>query len=285
MAALSTTSTSDHATMIIYYIHNNKPILLVGKESKYISDLLDEQSSTYRELLVKETYTTTEQSMERISDEFSKRADMLEQGDIGRMLREQGANPVVKFDYIRKNGNTYSVKYRYFKDSKRTFIKGSCEAGEDSQECINRELAEELGIRLDKPSRLTKIDSRETCVFIYRLDSHGEAGPDGINKVIKSRNKKRKGEIFDLKFVDMDTVIQQMEKKEREFNRKSYVAFNVFKQHLAELRTTTNRPPSRTRSGSKNRPINNRAAESRESRNNKGASTRGGKRKTHKRKN
>ena len=182
-------------------------MILVGTESKYVSDIYPE---------VEKHQTTSESDSEKAKYYFFKKTKELEKMyNIAR----------VQYDDPKNIGESYHVNYRYLNEySKRGIIKGQREENEDVKETIVREVAEELGLKIHKKTQ-DKIVEHKVCnnyrVFSMKIEDEDVSY---FQKRIEERIVKKRGEMFDLRFEPLCSVLSDIEA----FNHKSKCAITQF---------------------------------------------------------
>ena len=206
------------ASIIIWFYDDTikQPILLTGKESKYMSDLPE-----YRDLLrEKEFFSGTD--LVQAKKYFSKNAKDLEE-----FLRNKIK---IKFDTPIFVGEGYQVHFRYLeKACKRGVIKGGMEVDETGEQAILRETQEELGINIPK-DQLIKLGICDGYQ-VYALDIKKKQY-EFFTTRIKERDTAKSGEVFDLSFKPISMVEGQLS----EYNYKSKCSISLFKEYLLTLK-------------------------------------------------
>lgn len=206
------------ASIILWFYDDTakQPILLTGKESKYMSDL-----SEYKDLVrEKELFSGTD--LVQAKKYFSKNAKDLED-----ILHNKIK---IKFDTPIFVGEGYQVHFRYLeKGFKRGIIKGGIEGDETSEQAILRETQEELGINIPK-DQLVKVGICDGYQ-VYALDIKKKQYEFFIAR-IKERDTAKSGEVFDLSFKPLSMVEGQLP----EYNYKSKCSISLFKEYFLGLR-------------------------------------------------
>ena len=145
------------AAIVIWYKDKNikQPVLLVGKESVYVRDLLDTNprfNASYARLILDSEHfddsklpssIAEREKLQAAKDFFSRQSALLESTlGIGR----------IQFDTPAQTSGGFSVNYRYLHQNyKRGVIKGKKEAIDSSPiQTIVREVSEELGINISE---------------------------------------------------------------------------------------------------------------------------------------
>ncbi len=179
---------------------NREPKIFIGIESKYVSDLTDDQKylNTISDFLLSTTenkhypikkifedyienqqqlstnYTTIEQA----KTAFTERAKNLQENlNIGE----------IRFDTLLETGANFTVNYRFLpkKHAKRGIVKGNVEGIESPEDAAVREVLEETGIKID-PVKLKELN-------ICKISKDG--APDRYCKFFKYHIEKNEFEI------------------------------------------------------------------------------------------
>ena len=216
---------------IIVWFFDKEPILLVGKESVYVSDLIDKDPKfkSYFGDLIREKEHFTGKDLTAAKMHFSEEATKLEtKYGVGAYILEKklGISPKIHFDTPEETSDGFRVNYRYLPtDFKRGIIKGGKKPRETPLETIVRETAEELGMKIPK-NDLIDIGS---CLDynVFSLDITKENYKVFTSRIAK-RYGARSGEIFDLKFMPLSEVEKQM----GQYNARSSCAIALFKESL-----------------------------------------------------
>ena len=201
------------AAIILWYYDEKRsmPMLLVGNESKYVSDDYPVEKSVE---------TVFEPDFEKAKIKFLKRTEELEKlFNINK----------IQYDTPKYDGEAYHVNYRYLSErSKRGIIKGQREDTDTSpMNTIIREICEELGVHI-KPKTQKKIKDNGICDK-YRFFSMQIDKTDidtEFKKRINERIAKKYGEMFELKFEPLCSVLSDI----NSFNSKSKCAIVAFKK-------------------------------------------------------
>ena len=221
------------ASIILWFYDDiaKQPILLTGKESKYMSDLPE-----YKDLVKdKEFFTGTD--LVQAKKYFSKNAKDLED-----ILHNKIK---IKFDTPILLGEGYHVHFRYLEKAfKRGVIKGGMEGDETSEQAILRETQEELGINIPK-EQLVKLGICDGYQ-VYALDIKKKQYEFFIAR-IKERDTAKSGEVFDLSFKPLSMVEGQLP----EYNYKSKCSISLFKEYLLGLRKGGKRNKNKSKNKSK----------------------------------
>jgi 8-oxo-dGTP pyrophosphatase MutT (NUDIX family) len=222
---MATTTTG--SSIIIWFRHprTEEPVLLTGKESKYLTDLCVEGSAFEEKFgdLIRgyESFNPVEHPGINAKIYFSKNALKLE-GILGL--------DTIQFDTPTpiKNSDVYKVKYRFLpKDHKRGIIKGGKEGSETPLETILREVREELGINLIEAKI---VDIGECAKYkVFSIDITSDKANYFLQRIDERRTAKS-GEVFDLKFKPLSEI--NTLQRGGQFNAKSDCAINLFKQSL-----------------------------------------------------
>lgn len=208
------------ASIILWFYDDDKkqPVLLTGKESTYVSDLLKDPAfnEKYSELIrEKENYSGTDLAHAKLY--FSKGAKELE--EILHIRK-------IKFDSPVFIDNLYKVNFRHLTEtSKRGIIKGGINLNETPIDTILRETAEEIGINIPKE----QIVDLGICegYQVYSLDIKQKNFAFFMSR-IKEREIAKSGEVFDLSFKHMSVI----EGLFPEYNKRSICAILKFKEYF-----------------------------------------------------
>jgi hypothetical protein len=106
------------------------------------------------------------------------------------------------------------------------------EENENVKETILREVAEEVGVIFNKKNQ-DKIVEHGVCnkynVFSMEIDEKvdGKAGPTYVEERIEQRIEKKLGEVFDLKFEPLCSVLSSLSS----FNNRSKCAIEKFRDY------------------------------------------------------
>jgi inorganic pyrophosphatase len=235
---------SEGAAIIIWYYDSNinEPVLLVGKESVYVKDLLENPrfNASFNELIKESEHFDTSQlpssinekdKLQAAKDFFSRQSALLESRlGLGR----------IQFDTPHETDDGFSVNYRYLPQIyKRGIIKGKKEPGDLSPlKTIVREISEELGVNVSEREQ-SKIQPIYDCdryqVFTLEIDKNTRNFfLDRIQKRLKSQT----GELFEFSF----KRITEIDSKYTQYNSKTKCAINKFKEIV--LPTIESRLPS-----------------------------------------
>ena len=234
--------------IVFWYFDPNKnaPILLVGKESVYVSDLLKESEfkKQFGELLEKSQhfdssklsgFVNEKDRLQAAKDYFSNQSNILEKTlRIGR----------IQFDTPSKNGNVFTVNYRYLpKDFKRGIIKGRKESvdSSDTIKTIVREVAEEFGVNISsgEKRKIMQIGqygnySRGDHYKLFALEiENPEVFTFFINR-ISQRVKSKNGELFEFSFKPVTEIRSQFD----QYNSKTKAAIDAF-EHAVLTKTNS----------------------------------------------
>jgi hypothetical protein len=210
------------ASIVIWYYDasTQMPMVLVGNESKYVTDIRPE---------IKPMQTITGvTNPETAKRHFYK---------VSAALSDNGENTLnlgrIQYDDPKQVGDSFSVNYRYVdKKSKQGIIKGQIESGETPIQAIVREVAEELGLHLHKKTQ-AGIQYMNICdgYAAYALEIP-ETDVTVFQTRIKERIDKKRGELFALKFEPLDTIVSSL----KTFNYKSKCTIEHFqRQYFPEI--------------------------------------------------
>jgi hypothetical protein len=218
------TSSIDGASIILWYQNGTTPMILVGTESNYLSDIHPE---------VKEYQTVSESYLEKAKDLSRFHPEVEKAKHYFRIkteeLQKRYSITKIQYDNPKKIGDSYHINYRYLSDNaKRGIVKGQMEENENVKETILREVAEEVGVKIEKKTQY-KIVEHGVCnkynVFSMKIDEEG--GPKEFNDRIEQRIKKKLGEVFDLKFEPLCSVLSSLSS----FNNRSKCAIEKFRDY------------------------------------------------------
>jgi hypothetical protein len=280
------------ASAIIWFKDDRtgKPIILVGKESVYVSDLyeispgneispgkpkknltkdeleeydlLNALKNTPKLYLTEDEKNLTEdekeaKNLKTAKETFKERAEELEQSLESRFDELGIKDKRIKFDTPeKKNDGGYEVNYRYLPNNfKRGIIKGGFDSNADknTQDTIIREIAEEVGINvpLEAPILIGRSDGYDIYCIDIKLDNY-----QTFIDAIKSRNDRRSGEVFDLSFKTLPDIDKQIAK----YNKKSKDAIESFKNYLKNLNNSSGgkRKLKKTKKTKKNKTKKNK---------------------------
>lgn len=205
-------SNTKGAAIVLWYkdATNKAPMILVGKESKYVSDI-------YPEVEEHQVALFDEKDVEKAKMYFFKKTRDLENAfGIAR----------IQYDDPKQITNqSFHVNYRFLADkSKRGIIKGQVEEGETHIQAIVREVAEELGVNIHEKMQQI-IQDVGICdgyaAFSLELP---ERDIHFFKKRIEERIVKKRGEMFELSFEPLSAVLSDI----RAFNYKSSCIIKQF---------------------------------------------------------
>jgi hypothetical protein len=235
---------SEGAAIIIWYYDSNinKPVLLVGKESVYVKDLLENPSfnASFRELINESEHFDTSQlpssinekdKLQAAKDFFSRQSALLERSlGLGR----------IQFDTPHETDDGFSVNYRYLPQNyKRGIIKGKKEPVDLSPlKTIVREISEELGVNVSEREQ-SKIQLICDCdkYKVFTLEINKDTRNFFLDRIQK-RLKSQTGELFEFSF----KPITEIDLNYTQYNSKTKCAINNFKEIV--LPTIKSRLPS-----------------------------------------
>jgi hypothetical protein len=225
--------------------------ILVGKESKYVSDIFANKNNFTdedRELLnVMENLITDD--INYVKQVYGEQADELEtiiqEKNILRDTRIQYDTPektVIKTNEGDKPG--YSIHYRYLPNNfKKGVIKGGYaeidgkneDGSNNTKETMLREIREEVGMKI-KPNEVssTNINCKGYDVYSIKIP---HIHITTFEKAIESRKERRSGEVYDLEFAPLSTIRSEL----NNYNDKSRCAINNFFGILGGIKRKTNK--------------------------------------------
>jgi hypothetical protein len=204
-------------------------MILVGTESNYLSDIHPEVEEYQT---VSESYLGKAKDLSHIPLEVEKAKHYFIKKT--EELQKRYNITKIQYDNPKKIGDSYHINYRYLSDNaKRGIVKGQMEENEDDvKETILREVAEEVGVTINKKTQY-KIVEHGVCnkynVFSMEIDEKvdNEYGPKYFEKRIEQRIKKKLGEVFDLKFEPLCSVLSSLSS----FNNRSKCAIEKFRDY------------------------------------------------------
>ena len=219
------------AGIVLWYYDevSRQPILLVGKESKYVSDLINDNEEFGRrfgELILSKqelddtSYISEQDNLRAAKKEFSRRALELE---------SQLGLGIIKFDAPEKSERGYKVNFRYLpRVFKRGIIKGGTEGSETPLQTVLREVGEEIGINIPE-SEEQKMKNLGDCegYTMFSLNI-GKKARDVFLSRIQERLKAKSGEIYEFSFKTLSEIDSLLSG----FNKKSQCAINKFKEQI-----------------------------------------------------
>ena len=210
-----------------------QPILLVGKESVYVSDLIKDDiefSKKFGPLVITKqefdisalpSSMTEEEKLKESKKVFSRRALELE-SVLGLGM--------LKFDTPEKIEKGYKVNFRYLPRSfKRGVIKGGRKGSETPLQTILREVGEEIGINIPEGEQRKMINLGDCEKYtMFSLDIGSTKARDAFLLRIQERLKAKSGEVYEFSFKSLSQIIPLLE----EFNTKSKCAIYKFKDKI-----------------------------------------------------
>ena len=219
------TSSIDGASIILWYQNGATPMILVGTESNYLSDIHPE---------VKEYQTVSESYLEKAKDLSRFHPEVEKAKHYFRIkteeLQKRYSITKIQYDNPKKIGDSYHINYRYLSDNaKRGIVKGQMEENENVKETILREVAEEVGVKIEIDQKTQdKIVEHGVCnkYNVFSLDISKERSKS-FEKRIEQRIEKKLGEVFDLKFEPLCSVLSSLSS----FNNRSKCAIEKFRDY------------------------------------------------------
>jgi len=217
-----------------YYDEVSKqPILLVGKESVYVSDLIKDNAEFRKNfgplLLEKQEFDTSslpssmseEEKLKEAKKTFSRRA--LELESILRL-------GMLKFDLPVKTTTGYKVNFRYLPSSfKRGIIKGGKDGSETPLQTILREVGEEVGINIPEAEQRKMINLGVCEQYnMFSLNIGSTKARDAFLSRIQERLKAKSGEIYEFSFKPLSQINPLLP----DFNTRSQCAISRFKEQI-----------------------------------------------------
>jgi hypothetical protein len=212
---------------------SKQPILLVGKESVYVSDLIKDYVEFRNKfgplVITKQEFDTSalpssmteEEKLKESKKVFSRRALELESIlGIG----------MLKFDTPEKTVKGYKVNFRYLPRSfKRGVIKGGREGIETPLQTILREVSEEIGINIPEGEQRKMINLGDCEKYtMFSLDIGSIKARDAFLGRIQERLNAKSGEVYEFSFKSLSQIVPLLE----EFNTKSKCAIYQFRDKI-----------------------------------------------------
>jgi 8-oxo-dGTP pyrophosphatase MutT (NUDIX family) len=203
------------AGIIVYFTDGKGTFVLLGKESKHLTDV----DGLFPPGYVKSYETFPGTDITAANAYFSRSADQLEQQIRGDNIRRANfarisSLELIKYDTPIVGIDTISVHYRFLpKNFKRGIVKGGMEP-QDSGNPLNtiiREFDEEVGVRLTLDGLSPYKTVGEYIIYFHEIKSSTETGLRAkvkmFNDTIVARYSKRKGELYDLAFKSVKDII------------------------------------------------------------------------------
>jgi len=239
-------SDSDYngAAIILWYFDPAKgaPILLVGKESIYVKDLLVDKKfeQKFGSLLYYSEHfdtselvgLTEEVKLQAAKDHFSIQSDALE-----REMKKEGMSiGRIQFDTPSKHGHVFTVNYRYLPKTnyKRGIIKGRKEVVDLSNpiKTAVREFAEEFGLKISsgEQQKIRQIGqsgsiSNGDHYKLFALEIENSEVFNIFLTRIHERTRTKMGELFEFSFKTIHEIDAQFD----QYNSKTKYAVQAFK--------------------------------------------------------
>lgn len=214
------------AGIIFYHVDkDNKYYILLGQESKYMTDLFNGDSLEEFKRLQIYNSPTYEDTFYHIFETAKKIA-----------APSGAASPVIRFDTPHSHiGRTsgrpiFTTHMRYLPSgAKWGIVKGRSNKGEKPYETILREFEEEVGYSLERSGIVDFIKLSSNTIFVSSTlhqamikltdgkmtDKTEEEAVEqvymNINNVIAENNTYQYGELYNLHFVDTDTILKMFE--------------------------------------------------------------------------
>jgi len=257
MATATATSARAGAGIIVWFTDRNEKYVLVGKESRYLTDIPFDATTTKMIQMLQKTDDT---DLTTANKYFTKTSKDIE-NDISAnpiktgIMKKEGAVLPLRIHYDiptpRKDTTGYSVQYRYLPQNfKRGIVKGGVEPIDKTREdTARREFKEEVGIDLGSDALLIKLitTKNDYVIFTHEIETDPKqtlkAKVDSINKRISERG--RKGEVYDLVFKPLTPILSEIDKTPTAYNLTSREAIKAF--------ATTHSKGGRRRSRTKGR--------------------------------
>ena len=250
--ASTTRNSRAGAGIIVWFTDRNEKYVLVGKESRYLTDIsFDAITIKMIQMLQK----TDDTDLTTANKYFTKTSKDIE-NDISAnpiktgIMKKEGAVLPIRIHYDiptpRKDTTTgYSVQYRYLPQNfKRGIVKGGVEPIDKTREdTARREFKEEVGIDLSSDALLTPLitTKNDYVIFTHEIERDSKqtlkAKVDVINERISKRG--RKGEVYDLVFKPLTTILSEIVK--------TPMAYNLTSREAIEAFATTHRKGGRTK--------------------------------------
>ncbi len=219
------TSSIDGASIILWYQNGTTPMILVGTESNYLSDIHPEVEEYQT---VSESYLEKAKDLTRIPLEVEKAKEYFRKK--AEELQKRYSITKIQYDNPKKIGDSYHINYRYLSDNaKRGIVKGQMEENENVKETILREVAEEVGVKIEIDQKTKdKIVEHGVCnkYNVFSLDISKKRSEE-FERRIEQRIKKKLGEVFDLKFEPLCSVLSSLSS----FNNRSKCAIEKFRDY------------------------------------------------------
>lgn len=229
---------------IIYFIDADGTIMvLTGKESNYVSDLTAAPAGaelpkdwTFKQLIGYKEEVSGGGITETVAKrKFSERAlDLEKMLKIGEIRHDTP-------EAIACGG--FKIHYRHLlEDCRKGIFKGGCEGHETSLQAAIREVREELGMDI-KESHFRELPGGN-CLSCQMFTCDVGAGERrNFEKVIEDRHKRRYGELFEVSFKPLTSIMADIE---------SYNAISACA--LRRFNTIMNPPSSSKASSSRKSP-------------------------------
>lgn len=214
---------SEGSAIIVFYRENKKYYILNAKESTFLSDIKDSIKKTQTDFTFpQETYRGDFVSAEQFFKSSTETLNTMLSSTYGK----------IKYDQIVPNGDgtEYSVHYRYHGSGRKGIPKGGSNTGEEPERTARRELKEECGDIFETLGTLTKIDepNESNNYTVFALELKGDE-IETAKAAIEEKNSLIKGELYDIKFDQLDTITTS---EFDQFNKKSICSLYSFTKWL-----------------------------------------------------
>jgi DNA-binding transcriptional regulator YhcF (GntR family) len=200
-------------------------MILVGTESNYLSDIHPEVEEYQT---VSESYLEKAKDLSHIPLEVEKAKHYFIKKT--EELQKRYSITKIQYDNPKKIGDSYHINYRYLSDNaKRGIVKGQMEENENVKETILREVAEEVGVKIEIDQKTQdKIVEHGVCnkYNVFSLNISKKRSEE-FEMRIEQRIKKKLGEVFDLKFEPLCSVLSSLSS----FNNRSKCAIEKFRDY------------------------------------------------------
>jgi len=237
-------NTNVSASMVFYADIGNEIHVLVGKETQYLSDLQHEKyirNTNFEEIYLTMQITNLEEietvSASAIGGNKEDAEHMFREHTLflneNFKLRGQHNSLKILYEPIKEKDGMFTTKYRFIpqknnQNQKYGIVKGGCEGEENPEQCIIREVEEEVMLNIDDPNDIEYLDyvnvkfagGRNEGVYVY---SYEIKDPDSFIDMLNTMNKvQKRGEMYDFQFIPLQNYNQYS------YNRKSLYSLKLF---------------------------------------------------------